>query len=807
MKQIFRLPALLAWGLWLCFGPNAKAQVCDNLVLDFDGNGDYISCASLPATFSNNSNFTVEAWFYANNPGTACIGDFRPLVSLFDPATSHVFEIAICNGGQLHYYFFNGGALPFAIPLSGTDYSGACHHLAVTRASNQFAVYVDGTLIYTGNLGTNPFNFNNFNVGGGTSFIVGPDWEGQIDEIRLWSTVRSAQQIKDFKDCSLSGISAGLELNWPLDFDGAVPYGNNVAITQTLDAATASTTENGILNGFNLGFGSLNSNYVCNACPIRYQLDISDQVSLFPVLLSQICEGDKAHFCVTDNGNAVSVPVGSMVMWESSDGGLPFAPDLDMANYALSTNATCFPVKKGVITNPDCGNIGQGFVDRKYRAKILKKMGSEVCTYTTTEHQLRICCPPTCGNITIVPSLQPPWCEGDNVSMSVFLNPCDPWLPFGPNVTIDWCMIDENGTTPLPQFQNQLSFTGFLIIVGTQDICLQAKITNCSCPGIVVEKCFSVDPMPMCGTIDVVTNTPTPISPIPPTGAPYKYEICPGDYTILEMQNPVTDFKNCTPVWQYHFGPPVPAPTSPNWVDLGSSNSTQNTNTLPQLNPLAPALWPSWATCIYYRIQCRPESWPNSGCDPCYSNLVEICLKPAPPSGVISGVQQYCQGSGAGTLLTITPNQPGSWTYCWYWNGVLESTSTSPTFFATKPGNYWVEIKDGCQSTKVGPYLVEECTLLPKIDCSIVNPCACDGNPILLSGCNSMYTCANTGPLPLVYTWTTSNNGPCVPGPNGPCECEHTPDPVNGTTYTLTIYDPNLNCSATSKPLFIKPCQ
>jgi len=231
-------------------------------------------------------------------------------------------------------------------------------------------------------------------------------------------------------------------------------------------------------------------------------------------------------------------------------------------------------------------------------------------------------------------------------------------------------------------YQNMLSFGGLQIIVGTQDICLQAKIYNCGCPPITVELCIPVDPNPVCGLIDVVAVPPKPISPTPPAGFPYKYEICPGDYSELEMVSP---FTNCDPVWQYHFGPPVPSPTSPGWVDLGGSNTIQNTNTLPQNDPTDPAYWPPTATCIYYRIECRPESYPNSGCDPCHSNMVEICLMPPPPSGTISGAQQFCQGGS--TTLTITPFLPGNWTYCWYWNGVLEFTSTSPTFNATKPGN------------------------------------------------------------------------------------------------------------------------
>jgi hypothetical protein len=295
----------------------------------------------------------------------------------------------------------------------------------------------------------------------------------------------------------------------------------------------------------------------------------------------------------------------------------------------------------------------------------------------------------------------------------------------------------------------------------------------------------------MCGTIDLVQPVVFPITHI----APFQYEICPGNDAVLEMPVP-TDFKNCKPVWQYHFGPPAPAPNSPNWQDLGSTNNIQNTNTLPQANPLMPGLWPAGATTVYYRIECRPESWPNSGCDPCHSNLVEIQLTPPPPSGIISGPTQYCP-EGPYPTLTVTPNLAGNWEYAWFWNGQLEFAGPSNSYQVTKPGCYWVGISNGCQTEMVGPHCVEECIIKPIIKCPTDNPCACDGQPITLDGCDSEDSC-NAGPL--TYSWLALPSGDMGTG----CTFTQTPNP-NGETYILTVTNA-LGCSKTSKPLFIKPC-
>ncbi|MBP6809874.1 MAG: LamG domain-containing protein [Saprospiraceae bacterium] len=804
MKQLFKLPALLAWGCWLFFSSNSKAQVCDNQALAFDGNGDYISLTTTATLVTGDANFTAEAWFYANPTG-----NLSRLMSLTGNAAFSTIEVGLLGSGALFIYWRNtpgngGTPLPVFIPTTPADLTGACHHLALIRNGGTLQVYLNGSLVYTNSSNVGPFSFDEFLVGHSNSF-TNQDWNGQVDEIRLWSSIRSGQQIKDYKDCSLSGTSTGLMVNWTLD-QGLMPGGPNLANTQALDVS--GNFNHGNLIGFNLDNlnpptpinGNLVSNFVCydNTCPPRYLLNISDQISLFPSSLFSICAGEKAHFCVTDiNNNAVSVPAGSTVTWESSENNAAFAPDPDLTAYPYAANALCFGVNKGIITNSSCNSIGPGYADRKYRAKVQKISGlpgqQEICTFYTEEEQLRICCPPTSGTISIVPNIPAPWCEGDFVTMTVFLNPADPWLPFAPNATIDWCLVEGGNITPLPQYQNLLAFNNLQIPIGVDDICLQAKIYHCSCPPITVELCIPVDPDPVCGTIDVVANPPKPINPTPPAGFPYQYKICPGDYSELEMAAP---FTNCDPVWQYHFGPPAPLPTSPGWTDLGTSNSNQNTNTLPQLNPIDPAFWPSGVTCIYYRIECRPESYPNSGCDPCYSNMVEICLEPSPPSGTISGPTQFCEG-GPYPTLAVTPDVAGNWEYCWSWNGILEFVGPSNTYTINKPGCYWVGIKNGCETTMVGPYCVEECVLKPIIKCPTDNPCACDGLPITLDGCDSEDSC-NAGPM--TYSWLALPSGNTGTG----CTFTDIPDP-NGTTYTLTITN-TLGCSKTSKPLTIKPC-
>jgi hypothetical protein len=446
-----------------------------------------------------------------------------------------------------------------------------------------------------------------------------------------------------------------------------------------------------------------------------------------------------------------------------------------------------FYVPSGNLT-ANCGTNPTGFVDRKYRAKITKTIAGATCTFYTTEAPLRICCPITSATINLVPTSPTALCESATTSVSVSLGSTDPFLlpTLGPNVTIDWYV----GSSTTPYISNTTSFT-YTGPATFPNLCFRVVIKNCICPAVTVTKCIDVDKQPMCGLIDKC-----PGSPFQPTGTAYQYLVCPGGEGAICMVNPA-DFKDCNPVWQFKFN----IPGSP-WLPLGSSNSSQNTNVLPQVtpfnNPSSPYLWPPTATCIIYRIECRPKSYPNSQCTPCYSNEVTVCLMQPPTNTTITGVNRFCVG-GSTTLSVVSP--VAGYTYNWYCNGVFQGTGTSlPT---NKPGCYVVEVVDNynCLSVKTPPYCVEECEIVPIIACPTVNPCASPGVAITLDGCSSYATCSGTGPL--TYTWTY-NNGTVV-SVSG-CTLVHIPDPVNGTTYTLTVTNSLIPACTATTTLFIKPC-
>ena len=776
-------PILLAAVFWLFDTNHAQAQ-CENPALDFAGTGDYISLNTGSTAVSGNADFTVEAWFSINFPPTPCVNHFRRLFDFVSAGgTFTQFEVGECSGNLAVSWTSNtsGNNAPYTLPLGN-----GCHHIAVVRNGNTATVYLDGLLFYTAT-GIGTLNTGLFRVSipaGGAN----PGWLGQVDEVRLWSAVRTMKEINDFKDCTIAGAPAGLVSNWTFDqCPAVVPGGNNTAVTMAVDMS--GNNNNGTLNGF--GLTGSTSNFIINTCSPRFNVEISDAPAPFPTLLAAICSGDPVNFCINDNFSPVGFIPGASVNWEYSDDGgqtWPAVTDPLFAGY-------CFGLPKGIVLNGNCASGTTGYVDRIYRAKIVKTMTNPnyTCTYTTSGTNLKICCP-VAGAVTVtpVPAFVPPvstLCEG-TVTVNVTLT----GPPFLANLPIQWC-IDG---VPAPGFNNLTSFT-YTGPAHAPDLCFEAKIQNCACPLATFKACLPVDPQPSCNlVIDQLFSNVTP----DPNGGPYDYLICPGKQEILGY---VGSYQNCTPVWQFRFDQPLNDP----WKDLGTGNYWQNTNTLPLLNPPnlpSPYIWPANARCIYYKIECRPKSYPNSGCLPCYSNQLSICLNPnnllTPVIGAVPN--PICEG-GLSQIVLQSPIDPVVQYQQWYCNGLPfgPATAQGTPLSSSQAACYRLAVTDGCYTKFSNKECLVVCDPVATIKCPEDNPCACLDLPITLDGSMSYSNC---GPI-VDYAWTiTDSNGTQTQSGPSPTLSYQFTNPPGSVTFILTVTDSN-GCTEVSKPMTIKPCE
>lgn len=197
--------------------------------LSFDGTDDYVA---LPVGLSGS--YTKEVWI---NPAA-----FTGFPNILSGTGTAVF----LNAGRLAAGHSTGGFSQIVDPA--TLVAGTWYHVAVTynAGTGDMQLYKNGVLIQTATsvpTYTEPIleigrysGANNFN--------------GMIDEVRLWNTVRTGAEISGNMNCELTGDEPGLLACY--NFNQGTAGGANAGITTLNDTKDGCTAANGTLNNFAL---------------------------------------------------------------------------------------------------------------------------------------------------------------------------------------------------------------------------------------------------------------------------------------------------------------------------------------------------------------------------------------------------------------------------------------------------------------------------------------------------------------------------------------------------------------------------
>jgi hypothetical protein len=215
-----------------------------NVALDFDGSNDEI----YTNTYSSaTSSLTIEAWIYpratnyrriiSNYKGTSFGGQFA-----FDTYN------ATNNGRGLRFFAISATSVTHSVTIANVLTLNTWNHVAGTFDNGVMKLYVNGTAVATS---TAPFtslpaNINEVTIGEDPSIVVSEFFNGMMDDVRIWTTARTASEISTNMNNCLVGNEAGLKNYWKL-FENS---GTGVLdiVTNTAGFMTGATWTSGNVN-------------------------------------------------------------------------------------------------------------------------------------------------------------------------------------------------------------------------------------------------------------------------------------------------------------------------------------------------------------------------------------------------------------------------------------------------------------------------------------------------------------------------------------------------------------------------------
>ncbi|MBK7668470.1 MAG: VCBS repeat-containing protein [Sphingobacteriaceae bacterium] len=206
--------------------------------------------AAVSSSLSTSNKLTVEAWVRptSNFSGTgSIIGDYA------NPASQMQFLLRFT---PTNYQFWIGSS-SFGVYTNVTSIAsptiGAWQHVAGVWNGTVASIYINGVLSATASVTYTSLGVSsNSLVIAGNAF--GENFNGDIDEVRIWNVARTACQINDYRKGEIPTSASGLLANY--HFNQGMSPAVNTTVTTLVDASGNAYTGN--ITSMSLNSGTSN---------------------------------------------------------------------------------------------------------------------------------------------------------------------------------------------------------------------------------------------------------------------------------------------------------------------------------------------------------------------------------------------------------------------------------------------------------------------------------------------------------------------------------------------------------------------
>ncbi len=253
------------------------SSFAQNFALQFNGLDEALTIENTTGTTLSNS-FTLEAWIVAREwKAQSWQGS---IITADSGGANGGFAFRCGNDGRLSIAVAANNAWNEA--LSGPVMQrNKWHHVAAVIDQGTITLYVDGVSVATASFqGAPAANDQTLTIGESTGF-PGRYFDGIIDEVRIWSTARSATEIASNVSTTYTGNESGLAAYLPMN-EGTGTVVNNLA-NSSVTAMTVNMDQTNWVEGFKIVDFDVAVSNIANidrlamkSRPIRASVDIQN---------------------------------------------------------------------------------------------------------------------------------------------------------------------------------------------------------------------------------------------------------------------------------------------------------------------------------------------------------------------------------------------------------------------------------------------------------------------------------------------------------------------------------------------------
>jgi hypothetical protein len=230
--------------------------VTPGAALNFDGVNDNVTIPhSSSINFNTNDNFTVSLHVKipsALQPNTGNIDN--SILEKVGSGIGYPYVIRYFNhtsgagtNGKVWAARWNGSTQPIVTSSVALN-DDTWHHIAFVKNGTNLYLYVDGVLSSTTPDLTSGTTANTDPLYLGSRSNASNWFKGEVDNLQIWNTARSCEEINQLRNCEMTGSESGLMAYYK--FNHGYANENNSGVTTLVDATSGGN--NGTLTNFAL---------------------------------------------------------------------------------------------------------------------------------------------------------------------------------------------------------------------------------------------------------------------------------------------------------------------------------------------------------------------------------------------------------------------------------------------------------------------------------------------------------------------------------------------------------------------------